>query len=438
MSSKRFIEISPSNQVPTSVMSYRNGNNIISWTLGASDMMLIPSSVRFCGKIKFFKSDGVEASAGDKLCINERCGVYGALSQIILKNGGQQVIEHLKHYNRFMSSYLPAHTSNLDAETYNHNQALTSSNWNLSRADLVESNALEPNGIDFCCPLPCGVLSSSTPIPLSNVYGLNGMVIDLVLNSDSDFFYEQDGTGANISDAYYELSDVKLVAEVIDPDDETISKLSAQKEQGITFNSFSTYYTSINSQNAIINFSLALKNCISAFMNFIPAKNLNNRSFDGASTLPPLNANGSVASLLSVLFTRGGQAFPTLYQIDTIQKDQLAVGGLPIARTLDPQTSESWLNAIRDWSKPLQRTQISQRNANYNFDTNDNVVLEGGQNYGVGQLFTLYDTGVDFSTQTFGINMSLELTSDSPNAVFLFIKNKASLVYNENGLQVVQ
>ena len=57
MSSKRFIEITPSNQVPTSVMSYRNGNNIISWTLGASDMMLIPSSVRFCGKIKFYKSD---------------------------------------------------------------------------------------------------------------------------------------------------------------------------------------------------------------------------------------------------------------------------------------------------------------------------------------------------------------------------------------------
>ena len=173
-------------------------------------------------------------------------------------------------------------------------------------------------------------------------------------------------------------------------------------------------------------------------MNFIPAKNLNTRSFDGSSTLPPLNANGSVASLLSVLFTRGGQAFPTLYQIDSIQKDQLDTAGLPIARTLDPQTSESWLNAIRDWSKPLQRTQISSRNANYNFDTDDNVVLEGGQNYGIGQLFTLFDTGVDFSTQTFGINMSLELTSDSPNAVFLFIKNKASLIYNENGLQVIQ
>jgi len=433
MSSKRFIEISPSNQVPTSKMSYRNGNNIITWTIGASDMMLIPSSVRFTGRINFYSSDGVLATAGDKLCINERIGIYGALNQIIVKNGQQQVMEHLKHYNRFMSSYLPAHTSNGDSMTYNSNQSLTSPNWNLSRQDLVEAGGLEPTGNTFCTPLPCGVLSSSTPLPLSDVYGMNGMVLDLVLNNDSDFFYEGDGTGANISDAYYELSDVKLVAEVVDPDEDTIKTMSAQKEQGISFNSFSTYYTSINSQNAIINFSLALRNCISAFTNFIPAKYINNRSFDGSATLPPLNADGSVAMISSLIFTRGGQAFGTQYQIDTIQKDQLST-----ALTLDPQVTEGWLNAVRDWSKPLQRIQINQRNANYDLDTDGNVVTEGGANFGVGQLFTLYDTGIDFSKQTFGINMQMNLTSDSPNAVFLFIKNKASILYNENGLQVVQ
>ena len=442
MSSKRFIEITPSNQVPTSTMSYRNGNNIISFTLGASDMMLIPSSVRLQGNIAFYKSDGVLATAGDKLMINERVGVYGAFSQIIIKNGQQQVMEHLKHYNRFMASYLPAHTSVNDSMTYNQNQSLTSPNWDLSTQKLVNSGGVEPNGVSFCCPLPCGVLSSSTPLPLSNVYGMNGCVIDVVLNNDSDFFFEQDHTGSNISDAYYQLSDVKLVAEVIDPDEDTISQLSSQKEQGMTFNSFSTYYTSINSQNAIINFSLALKNCISAFCNFIPSKYINNRNFDGATTLPPLNAGGEVATLKSILFTRGGEAFPTQYQIDTIQKDQLdttLTPAIPKCTEMDAQVVESWMNAIRDWSKPLQRTQISQRNAGYDINNAKNPYLaEGGINFGVGQLFTLFDTGVDFSSQTFGINMQLELTSDSPNAVFLFIKNKASIVYNENGLQVVQ
>ena len=429
MSSKRYIEIQPSNQVPTSKISYRAGNNIVSFTIGASDMMLIPSSLRFQGKISFYKSDGVVASAGDKLTINERVGVYGALSQIIIKNGQQSVMEHLKNYNRFCSSWLPSVTSDGDTHTHEQNMCLVDSNFELMRKDVVEAGV----PVSFCCPLPSGVLSSNTPIPMSNEYGLNGMVLDLVLNSDADFLYEEDGTGANISDAYYELSDVKLIAEVIDPDEATISQLSAQKEQGFSFNSFSTYYTSINSQNAIINFSLALRNCISAFANFIPSKHLNNRSFDGSSTLPILNADGSCAKINSILFTRGGTAFPTMYQIDTIQKDQLET-----ADTLDPQITESWMNAIRDWSQPFQRTQINPRNANYLVSGDDNKVIEGGSNFGVGQLFTLFDTGVDFSSQTFGINMQVDLTSDNPNAVFLFIKNKSSIVYNENGLQVVQ
>ena len=429
MSSRRYIEIQPSNQVPTSKISYRNGNNIISFLIGASDMMLIPNSVRFQGKISFFKSDGVKVDAGDKVTINERVGIYGALSQIILKNGNQSVMEHLKNYNRFMSSFLSATTSDADTHTHSNNMCLVDSNWELMRKDVVEAGS----PVSFCCPLPCGVLSSSNPIPMSNEYGLNGMVLDLVLNSDADFLYEEDGDGSKISDAYYELEDVKLIAEVIDPDEATINQLESQKEQGFSFNSFSTYYTSINSQNAIINFSLALRNCISAFVNFIPSKHLNNRSFDGSSTLPILNSDGKPAKINSILFTRGGTAFPTMYQIDSINKDQLT-----LADGLDPQITESWMNAIRDWSQPFQRTQIPTRTANYDLDGNDNKLKEGGANFGVGQLFTLFDTGVDFSSQTFGINMQVDLTSDNPNAVFLFIKNKASVVYNENGLQVVQ
>jgi len=429
MSSRRFIEIQPSNQVPTSKISYRAGNNIVSFLIGASDMMLIPNSVRLQGKISFYKSDGVKVTAGDKVTINERVGIYGALNQLIIKNGNQSVLEHLKNYNRFMSSFLASTTSDNDTHTHSNNMCLVDSNFELMRKDVVEAGV----PVSFCCPMPSGVLSSSSPIPMSNEYGLNGMVLDVVLNSDADFLYEEDGDGSKISDAYYELEDVKLIAEVIDPDEATISSLSAQKEQGFSFNSFSTYYTSINSQNAIINFSLALKNCISAFVNFCPSKHLNNRSFDGASTLPILNSDGSPAKINSILFTRGGTAFPTMYQIDSINKDQLKT-----CKSLDPQITESWMNAIRDWTQPFQRTQISSRNANYNIDGSDNKVIEGGANFGVGQLFTLFDTGVDFSSQTFGINMSVDLTSDNPNAVFLFIKNKASVIYNENGLQVVQ
>ena len=164
MSSRRYIELTPSNQVPTASVSYRNGNNIISFQMGASDMMLFPSSVRFQGKIGFHKSNGVRADGSTKLAINERVGVYGTISQIIIRNGQQQVMEHLKHYGtRFMSSYLPCHTSENDAMTYNQNQSLTTPNWELNNQHLVNGG----NDQSFCLPLVSGVLSSGTPLTLS-------------------------------------------------------------------------------------------------------------------------------------------------------------------------------------------------------------------------------------------------------------------------------
>jgi len=168
-------------------------------------------------------------------------------------------------------------------------------------------------------------------------------------------------------------------------------------------------------------------------MNFIPSKYINNRGYNGCATLPPLNSDGKVAPVKSVLFTRGGQAFPTNYQIDTLAKDQSPLKTM----NLDPQVTESWINAVRDWDKRNQRLLINNKTANYNLTTDGDETIEGGQNFGIGQQFTLYDTGVDFSQQTFGINMQLGLTTDSPNSVFLFVKHRQTCLFDENGLQIV-
>ena len=45
-----------------------------------------------------------------------RCGVYGMIDQIVItSNRSKQVIEHLKHYSRFMSSY-KSYTESLEDE----------------------------------------------------------------------------------------------------------------------------------------------------------------------------------------------------------------------------------------------------------------------------------------------------------------------------------
>jgi hypothetical protein len=69
----------------------------------------------------------------------------------------------------------------------------------------------------------------------------------------------------------------------------------------------------------------------------------------------------------------------------------------------------------------------------------DNVyVVDGGQNLGIGVSYdVISDQGVDFSSQAFGAQLTLDLISDTPHAIFLFAHNKQTIAYNSSGLQVM-
>ena len=426
------ISITPSNQNSNAKVSYRNGQNILSFHIGSQDRMILPDKVRLCGELSIYKSDGVLATAGDKIMMNERLGIYSCISAIIIKNGHGQTLEHLKSYNRFCGTRFQATQSVSEGMTIFNNESLEVPNYELFRKGVVEHG--QATGMSFCISLVSGLLSSSNPIPLSSTWGLNGIFIDVILNSDADTLYHQDGTGASISDAYYEWENVKLIAEVLTPDEQTIQEISSQKQQQLVYNSYTAYYTTINSRNSVINFTLNLKNCISVFANFIQSKMINNRSYDGGATLYPLNKTGTPAVIQELVFTRGGVAYPQKYQITTIQQGQEDT-----ALLVDPQVSQTWLNAVSDWSDNHQKLQVSTANDIYDWDgeVDDNTIIDGGNCFGVGIRLSKYDNGVDFTNQTFGMNLTLDLTTDSPNSVFLFVKNKNMVLFDSTGLQVI-
>ena len=54
-----------------------------------------------------------------------------------------------------------------------------------------------------------------------------------------------------------------------------------------------------------------------------------------------------------------------------------------------------------------------------------------GVKYGLGG-------GEDFSMEQFGVSIDSQLTADNPIGVYIFIKSGARLVYNKNGVQVIQ
>jgi hypothetical protein len=71
--------------------------------------------------------------------------------------------------------------------------------------------------------------------------------------------------------------------------------------------------------------------------------------------------------------------------------------------------------------------------------TFDKFYADGGSGFGIGvALDSVSDQGVDYSRVNFGINMSLNLTSDYPQAIYMFVHHKSTLVFSPQGLQILQ
>ena len=50
---------------------------------------------------------------------------------------------------------------------------------------------------------------------------------------------------------------------------------------------------------------------------------------------------------------------------------------------------------------------------------------------------TISGEGEDFRNENFGLQMETGLTEDNPHSAFLYVRSKQTLVFNANGLQVI-
>ena len=67
-----------------------------------------------------------------------------------------------------------------------------------------------------------------------------------------------------------------------------------------------------------------------------------------------------------------------------------------------------------------------------------NSYIDGGANVGVGIAFdTISNQGIDFTNTNFGINMELDLVTDNPQSVYMFVHSKQTLVFNSTGIQII-
>jgi|DEB0MinimDraft_10_1074344.scaffolds.fasta_scaffold09171_3 hypothetical protein len=442
MSSNQHLEIVPSNITSDGKLSYKNGQPTIQLLVGAQDRYIVPGSVRLVGEFTVKKNSTIIPVAADDIRMNERLGVYSMIDTLsIFSQRTGQTMETINHHNRMMSSYLSVTQSQADFACHAYETALRFPNYKAQQLGVITntqgasaSAGDSPNS--FCIPLVSGLFLGQEPIPLSDTWGVGGLNIEIQLAPDQQVLFSATDSDAKIVDAFYELSNVRLICEVQTPD----PNFNPQMTNTFVYNSISSYYNTINSANAVLNFNLGLKSVLGAFMNVVPASHINNFTRDGLATLEFTNKDGSNAQIEQLVFTRAGQRQPLEYNIDTLQKTQAEADN----ETADAQVVRNYMNAVMSFAK-IQRTSVEPsvyRNIDYSTDdtySGAKTIINGGAAWGIGVSYDgISDQGVDFSNSPFGVQLQLKLTTDNPQSIFLFVHSRQTVVSAQGSIQVMK
>ena len=419
--SNRFIEILPQNT--NASHSYKEGRPVVDFLIAEQEATLLPRSIRVCGRFHAYEDAQRTMTTGSNLSMDSRIGMWSILDQVVLSSGrSHTTIEHLRSANRFYSSYMGVINDEKTLLNQYSNMGLTLPSTDGQQLSVMqEGNGANSN--EFCIHIPTGMLMGTAGVNLSSQTGIGGLQISLHLSPDSMVLYAKDGGASadGLEGAFYELTDLKLVCEV--------SERVEAEPQPLEYNSITGYYTTINSANANLNFSLGLNRVSSTMVNFIPSDYLNNLDRNSLQTINPLTSTGDIANVSQLVMTKGGSRYPLDYNVDTIFRK----GNTQV----DPQIIRNFMNAVLPFKK-ITHTLLSPSTCNKSYTTDDTTINQGGILYGVGVAYdVLGSDGADFSREAWGLQLDLALDDNNPNSAFVFVHHKNTLVYNQGQVQVI-
>jgi len=440
----RYIEIRPDNIPADGKISFKNGFPVLSFTVSAQEGMLDPSTVRIVGNFNAFKDNLATPTPlvdGDDVTMNNRLGIYNVIESLTVRaNRSKMVCENIRHYSKFMNSYMACTSSLQDQMGHLQQSCLIYPNATTFRKAVMENaSTASPQTNEFSFHVPSGFMQSGQMVDLRSD-GFGGIQLEFLLQPDSNVLYNTNGSTTGIGDAHYELSNLKLTCEISDipADSSTVS------EGAYEYNTITSLYTSINSTNAQIQYSLALQNVISAFVTFMPVSNINTLTQDGQATTFPSGDGSSLTALAPirrVQYLKGGSKYPADFDYVTNIVDPTNTD----SKVVDPQIVKTLVEAISpDSQYSMERLSVSPANMNRNYSmvvgatSEDSYmnIAEGGGVYGLAVKYGIGESGEDFSTEQWGLSVESDLKSDSPMGVYIFIKSKSQLLYSPQGVQL--
>ena len=467
----RYISLRPDNVNPDATISFKGGFPVLSFTIQSQAAILDPRSIRINGELSVFKdllagpsTPAFSDDVAPRVMMDNRLGVFAMWDQLVIRhNKSKQICEHIRHYNRYLSSYLGVTSSIQDMVGHLNETCLIQPNAEAMYQNVVASSTTaQATNIPkkFSCHLPSGFMMSGNSINLLES-SFGGIQIEIHLSPDSNCLFSDSGTiGAGLpaatGDMHYELKNLSLTCEVFDIPVDQMSQMVAQSSGALEFNTISSLYTSINTSNAQLQYNLGLRNLQSVFMTFTPSKNINTLAENGLATVYPSNddVDDSLCAFNRIQLLRGGQKYPvdfdmtgnsaTRYPLNT----NVAGNGGKLFNISDSQLAKQFAEAIIP-EYMLDRTSLSNRNLNRNYTMDAGfdgkgaitpdykTIPDGGALFGLGVRYSQYNKGVDFSTQQWGCSLESDLTTNNPQSVFLFFKSKSILTWDSNNIQLM-
>ena len=443
----RYISIRPDNIPSDGKISFKNGFPILSFTIQSQNGVLDPKSIRIAGNLQVFSDNAadptpvsIEDDTDHRVTMDNRLGIFNVMDQLVIRhNKSKQICEHIRHYPRYLSSYLGLGSSKQDLMGHLGESCLIMPDPDVFFSSVIANEAgvtADEVVKSFSAHLPCGFLMSQNPINLmENSFG--GIQIEIHLAPDSNALYNPDGVSTNIADAHYRLTNLELTCEIADIPSDQVQAMSKETSGQYEFNTITSLYTSINSTNAQLQFALGLKQVQSVFLNFCPSSHINTLTQNGNATTYPSKSDGSLAHFKRIQWLRGGVKYPCEYDIVTnIDKDANTA-------VVDPQVLKAFIDSVIP-EYLTDRSSVSSQNnyRGYNLTTTgvDSYLetRDGGALFGLGQKYSQFNTGQDFSREQWGLSLESDLTDDSPQSVFIYVKARAVLVWNANGVQLLQ
>ena len=487
MSSSRFIQIRPDNVASDQTISFKKGFPTLSFTIPAQNGILDPRSIRINGELMVFR--GFDAAVGseqipvydalhlaanpiaadpNRITMDNRLGIYAMWDQLVIRHDkSKQICENIQNYNRYMSQYLGLTSSIQDLTGHMNESSLCQPNADAMFFNVVSSGPPTQDGVtpktrrpkSFSCYLPSGFLMSGQSVNLmESAFG--GLTIELHLSPDSNCLFSRSGTinDAN-NQAHYELSKLSLSCEVHDVPQEEMASLASQTTGEHEFNTITSLYTTINSTNAQIQYSLGLRYLQSAFLNFVPATHINSLGDNGLaltqlsnSQVPGAPNARPLCDVKTVQFLKGGSNYPLDFTIRDVSEttgnvtiaDGAGDGG--IFNLSDPQLNRMLAESVVPEAM-VDKTSLSPANVSRVYDlTSDGAeglpsyksVKAGGPLYGLGVRMSQFNSGEDYSQEQFGVALETDLTSDNPQGVYLYFKSKAKLIWSSSGVNLLK